>query len=26
MMRIKRRLQPRLDQMIKDRHRDVKSR
>lgn len=26
MMRIKRRLQPRLDQMIKDRHRDVKGR
>ena len=26
MMRIKRRLQPRLDQMIKDRHRDVQSR
>jgi len=25
MMRIKRRLQPRLDQMIRDRHRDVKS-
>jgi 6,7-dimethyl-8-ribityllumazine synthase len=26
MMRIKRRLQPRLDQLIKDRHRDVKGR